>query len=185
MRSATLSLPSVRRHRRAVLVALSASAALAASPALAGAPLPTPSSPLLWATVDVCDSPSHPDTIGIRGSMQGTGDASERMYMQFFVEYRSASGHWHYLGGAGDSGLVAVGDGSLVAQQAGRNFVIVPSAGRSYTLRGIVVFEWRLAGRTLAQAVRATSAGHRASAGADPPGFSAASCRIVAGAGAG
>ena len=45
-------------------------------------------------------------------------------------------------------------------------------------LRGLVVFEWRLNGRTIATEVRATRAGHPAAAGADPPGFTAAMCKI-------
>ena len=146
--------------------------------ALGAAPLPVPSSPLLWATVDVCNTPAHPNTIGIRGSMPGTGDVHELMNMSFNVEYRRPGGSWRYLGAAGQSGPVQVGNGASVARQAGQDFVIAASATRTYALRGVVVFEWRLHGRTVATEVRATRAGHIAAAGADPPGFSAAVCRI-------
>ena len=98
--------------------------------ALAAAPRPNTASPLLWATIDVCNSAAHPDTIGIRGSMPGTGDAHELMYMSFRVEYRSSPGHWRSLGGAGQSAFVAVGNGAALARQAGQDFEVVPRASR-------------------------------------------------------
>jgi hypothetical protein len=145
----------------------------------AAAPLPKPDSPSLWATIDVCDTPAHPDTIGIRGSMPGTGDSRERMFMEFAIEYRSATGHWHFLL-HGVEGFVAVGRASYRERQAGEDFQVAPSSARSYTLRGIVVFEWRAHGIVIAQTVRSTSAGRGVSAGADPPGYSAATCTISA-----
>jgi hypothetical protein len=164
----------------AALVAGTAALAIAPVIALAAAPKPNTGSASLWATIDVCDSAAHPDTIGIRGSMPGTADAHELMYMSFRVEYRSSPGHWRYLGGAGQSGFVLVGNGASLTRQAGQDFQVVPRASGSYVLRGVAVFEWRLHGRTIASAVRGTRAGHVAAAGADPPGFSATTCRIQA-----
>ncbi|HVC83660.1 MAG TPA: hypothetical protein VNC12_00305 [Solirubrobacteraceae bacterium] len=164
----------------AALVAATAALAVAPAIALAAAPKPNTGSPSLWATIDVCDSAAHPDTIGIRGSMPGTADAHELMYMSFRVEYRTAPGHWRYLGGAGASGFVRVGNGASLTRQAGQDFQVVPRVSGSYLLRGVAVFEWRLHGRTIASAVRGTRAGHIAAAGADPPGFSATTCRIQA-----
>ena len=164
----------------AALVAATAALAIAPVIALAAAPKPNTGSASLWATIDVCDSAAHPDTIGIRGSMPGTADAHELMYMSFRVEYRSSPGHWRYLGGAGQSGFVLVGNGASLTRQAGQDFQVVPRASGSYVLRGVAVFEWRLHGRTIASAVRGTRAGHIAAAGADPPGFSATTCRIQA-----
>jgi hypothetical protein len=162
---------------RVALAALTCALLGTQASALGAAPLPNPVSPLLWATVDVCNGPSHPNTIGIRGSMPGTGDVHEQMYMSFNVEYRRPGGRWRYLGAAGQSGPARVGNGASLARQAGQDFLIAASA-RTYVLRGVIVFEWRLRGRTLASEVRATRAGHVAAAGADPPGFSAAVCRI-------
>jgi hypothetical protein len=171
---------SVRTRNRAASVALAC--ALVGVPAVALAasrpPQPKATSPLLWATVDVCDTATHPDTIGIRGSMPGTGDRQEQMYMRFVVEFRSPTGHWHYLKD-GESALIAVGNGASKARQAGQDFQVARSASQSYTLRGVVVFEWRANGRTIAQAVRATHTGHTAAAGGDPPDYSAATCTIM------
>src|ERR1019366_1044079 len=102
----------------------------------------------LWATIDVCNSAAHPNTIGIRGSMPGTADAHELMYMSFRVEYRSSPGHWRYLGGAGQAGFVLVGNGSSLARQAGRDFEVAPRASGSYVLRGGGFFPWGLPGAT-------------------------------------
>ncbi len=168
----------MRTAPRAAALTLAATLIWTQALALATAPaLPKTSSPLLWATIDVCNSAAHPNTIGIRGSMPGTGDRLEQMYMQFVVEYRSPSGHWHYRSGGGQSPSIAVGAGSWPARQAGWDFVLATSA-QTYTLRGIVVFQWRLDGHTVAQTVRSTRAGHTAAAGADPPGYSAATCTI-------
>jgi hypothetical protein len=162
-----------------LVAAMSAALVISQATALGATSRPNTGSPLLWATIDVCNSAAHPDTIGIRGSMPGTADAHELMYMSFRVEYRSSPGHWRYLG-AGQSGFVLVGNGSSLARQAGQDFEVAPRASGSYVLRGVAVFKWRLHGRTIATAVRATRAGHVAAAGADPPGFSAATCRIQA-----
>jgi hypothetical protein len=169
---------SVFTRKRAAVVALSGALIAAPAMAIAATPLPKPSSPLLWATIDACDPPGSSGEIGIRGSIPGTGDGGQRMYMQFVVEYRSASGQWHYFHHGGESGLIAVGKGSATARQAGWDFVLASSATQAYTLRGLVVFEWRLKGLTIAEAVRATQSGHGATVGADPAGYSAASCRI-------
>jgi hypothetical protein len=164
----------------AALVAAICALAIWQTIALGATPVPNTGSASLWATIDVCNSAAHPNTIGIRGSMPGTGDAHELMYMSFRVEYRSSPGQWRYLGGGGQSGFVVVGNGASLARQAGQDFEVAPRASGGYVLRGEAVFEWRLHGRTIATAVRRTRAGHVAAAGADPPGFSATTCRIQA-----
>lgn len=177
---AALSLRGVRTRDRAVIAAVAA--ALSVAPIAAGAAKPaTPrlDAKRLWATVDVCNTASHPDTIGVRGSMPGTGDRHESMFMSFIVEYRSSSGHWHYFGSGGQSHYVAVGDASATARQAGQDFQLDPAHLTStQMLRGVVLFQWRLHGKVVASTVRSTSAGHAPAAGSDPPGFSAAFCRI-------
>ena len=55
----------------------------------------------LWATVNVCDTVGHPDSIGIRGSMPGDGDKTEVMFMRFQVQlFGAADARWHNLAGA-------------------------------------------------------------------------------------
>ncbi len=141
-------------------------------------PLPAPGSAALWATIDVCDTKAHPDTVGIRGSMPGTGDAGESMFMQFRVEYLRER-VWTNIGRRGESPFVAAGSAAFRSRQAGVDVTIAPSAERHFLLRGVVTFEWRLRGRVIATALRSTTAGHAAGAGADPPGYSASVCSIA------
>ncbi len=168
-----------RRFPIAVLAAASALGAWHASALAAATPLPKPGSSDIWATVDVCDTPAHPHVIGIRGSMPGTGDRHETMFMGFAIEFRDRNGAWQVLADGGSSGFVALGDAASRRRQAGRDFTLTTKKTHTYLLRGVVTFQWRLRGRVVASAVRATAAGHRASAGADPTGYSASVCAIA------
>jgi hypothetical protein len=47
------------------------------------------------------------------------------------------------------------------------------------TLRGVVDFQWRHDRTIVQSATEPTSTGHRSLAGADPQGFSAATCIIA------
>jgi hypothetical protein len=171
-----------RRYLGAVSVArvlwcAALAAALLGAAAAAAAP-PEVKSP--WATVNVCDTPSYPNTVGIRASMPGSGARGERMFMRFQVQfYRASDDSWHDVGPAADSGFLLVGSGRSKARQAGRNFTLEsPPRGASHIVRGVVTFEWRRAGRVIRRVVKPTRAGRRKTPGADPPGFSAATCEI-------
>ncbi len=156
-------------------------AAVAAPVGAAGAQRTADDSRHLWATVNVCDTERWPDTIGIRGSMPGSGDA-ESMWMRFRVQFLSAAdGRWHNVPEGGDSGFVHVGAARFVARQAGRSFRISPKSGERVLLRGKVTFEWRRRGQVVRSASMRTRRGHRSTAGADPPGYSAATCTIARG----
>jgi len=133
----------------------------------------------LWATVDVCNAPDQTDTIGIRGSMPGDGRPKDTMFMRFRVQYLDATTKkWVDLPQGGDSGFLPLG-AARAARQAGRSFQFVPTAGKpAFTLRGVVSFQWRLGIHVVHAVSRVTTAGHQSLAGADPAGFSAASCSI-------
>jgi hypothetical protein len=135
----------------------------------------------LWATVNVCDTVGHPDSLGIRGSMPGSGDRREEMFMRFQVQYfKPSDEQWHDLGQAGDSGWVDVGTARPTARQAGRTFTITPPRPGmpAYLLRGVVTFEWRENGIAVRHARKRTSANHPNTAGSDPPAASAATCSV-------
>lgn len=133
----------------------------------------------LWATIDVCDPADQPDTVGVRGSMPGDGSAHDRMFMSFRLQYLdSATKAWVNLASGASSGFVAVG-GAGAARQAGTSFELKPVAGRpAATLRGVVDFQWRRGKSVLVSAAEPTSAGRKSLAGADPAGYSAATCII-------
>jgi hypothetical protein len=133
---------------------------------------------LLWSTIDVCNAPDQPNTVGVRGSMPGDHQAHDTMYMRFRLQYMNATTKtWTDLSKASAS-YAAVGSGAS-ARQAGRSFQLNPVAGQpAFSLRGVVSFQWRHGSTVLAQVSRTTSAGRDSLAGSDPAGFSAASCLI-------
>jgi len=133
----------------------------------------------LWATIDVCSPIDQPDTVGIRGSMPGDKHAHDKMYMSFRLQYMDATTKkWLDLASGAGPAFVAVGPGGSV-RQGGRSFQLVPKAGKpAFTLRGVVDYQWRRGKTVLQSTSRPTSDGHMSLAGADPAGFSSASCLI-------
>lgn len=133
---------------------------------------------LLWATIDVCNPADQPDTVGVRGSMPGDGQVNDRLYMSFQLQSADASTHqWVDLPDAATA-FVSVG-GARTARQGGQSFTLTPAPGKpAFSLRGVVSFQWRRGKHVIASAWRATSAARASNAGADPAGFSAASCQI-------
>jgi hypothetical protein len=153
---------------------------LALAPAAAAKPRSLFKSPLLWATVNVCDTSASPDTIGVRGSMPGSGRSGEQMYIRFRVQYFSRSErHWHNITRGADSGWIPVGSARFKVRQAGWSFrFLPPEQGTSSLLRGVVAFEWRRGDKVINHAQKRTTSRHRSAAGADPPGYSAQNCTI-------
>lgn len=181
---------SSRRAIAAPLAALAGALALlvAAVPGRAAEVLPpavasaaAARDPVPWATVNICDTAGHPDGIGIRGGMPGTGDRGDELFMRLQVQFqRRSDGTWRGLGRAADSGFLDLGHGAARLRQAGRTFTLSPpAAGQpAFLLRGLVTFEWRRDGLVERRARRLTTAGHTDAIGADPIGYSAATCSV-------
>lgn len=133
----------------------------------------------LWATIDVCNPATEPNTVGVRGSMPSDGHARDAMYMRFQLEYLDPSSKtWSVPAHGADSGFIGVGKGRG-GRQGGSSFQLgAPKGQPGYTMRGVVTFQWRRGARVVHQATRTTSAGHPNVARADPPGYSAATCTI-------
>jgi hypothetical protein len=166
-------------HRKATL-GLAVALGLAFASQATGASTKTHSllqSRNLWTTLDICNPPDRPHTVGIRGSMPSDAHEKDAMYMRFQLQYLDAgTQRWVDLGSSADSGFVSIGS-AATTRQAGRTFELVPSS-TTYTLRGYVEFQWRRAGKTVHSVARTTVAGHTSVAGADPANFSAAQCVI-------
>ena len=129
----------------------------------------------LWATVNVCDTKAYPDEIGIRASMPG-GKRTARLLMRFRVQYRDlVDGRWKAVRAA-DSGWRRIGRGRK-PKESGWSFEIAGAGQR--IVRGVVFYRWVRRGHTTRRARRVTEGGHRSTVGADPAGFSAATCRIT------
>ncbi len=128
----------------------------------------------LWATVNVCNSAKQPDAIGIRASMPGTPKGA-KLSMRFRVQYRDGD-DWKDVDGA-DSGWVPVGVAKGTPAQYGWSFTF-QHASDPVTLRGVVKFRTRTGDTLPKQTELATEGGHRSAAGADPVGYSAATCAL-------
>jgi hypothetical protein len=163
-----------------------ASSAVAAGEATGAPAKPTREKPLsvhalltsreLWATIDVCSPADQPHTVGVRGSMPGNGVAHDKMFMSFRLQYMDpTTKRWVDLSGAAPT-FVTVGGGGA-ARQDGQSFQLVPGKSPA-TLRGVLDFQWRRGGTVLTSAARPTTAGRKSLAGADPKGYSAATCAI-------
>jgi hypothetical protein len=132
-----------------------------------------------WATVNVCDTTSSPNEIGIRAAMPGLARPS-RLLMRFRVQYRDGEGRWRTVKRGADSGWVVVGKARRGVRDSGYSFEFAPPAsGGAHVLRGVVRFEWRRGARLVQRERRLTEAGHPGTAGADPAGFSSAICEIA------
>lgn len=168
-------------RRFALAAGLVAVAALGAGPATAQDEPSVYRSPLLWSTVNICDTTSHPDTVGIRGSMPGSGVPKEQMFMRFQLQFFDRKDDaWHNIGASGDSGFVPVGSARFKERQSGRNFTVRPPRTGAFVLRGAVTFEWRKDGAVVRRARKRTTSKRGPTRGADPSGFSAARCRVRA-----
>ena len=136
-------------------------------------------SPQLWATIDVCDPTDQPDTVGVRGSMPGDDHSKDQMYMSFRLQYMDATTkQWVDLSKTAPS-YVAVG-AAKTARQGGSSFELKPVTGNAgFTMRGVVSFQWRRGSTVEYTVSRPTTAGHQSLTGADPAGFTAATCKIA------
>lgn len=137
--------------------------------------------PDLWATVNICDTPAKQNVIGIRGSMPGLGGSrSATLFMRFQVQYFAKSdSKWHNGEKEFDSGWRRLGKSTSKVIESGHSFTFEPPAGGgSHTLRGAITFRWMRNGRRVRQLRRLTEAGHKSTKGADPEGYSAATCLI-------
>jgi hypothetical protein len=158
--------------RALTLIACTLAALAAAAPA---APAATKH---LWATVNVCDSPNHPDDVGVAARMPGNG-TTQRMYMRFHVQYLDGE-TWKNVKTGGSSPWLFAGSAKYTWVGRGWTFGFdPPPAGTSYTMRGFVRFEWRK-GKTkvVKRTHRYTSAGHPGTKDADPKDFSAKNCKM-------
>jgi hypothetical protein len=141
------------RHRTiALLLALVAVLAWAPSAGAAGR---------VWATVNACDPPSRPGSVGIRASMPPSRHHL-RQWMRFRVEYFSdADQTWKLVtSGNVDSGWDRVGSGRKRVR-TGYTFTFTPpAAGSRFLLRGRVDFQWRRGRKVKVRETRWTTEGH-------------------------
>jgi hypothetical protein len=131
----------------------------------------------LWATVNVCDTARAPNEMGVRARMPGDG-RRRLMYMRFSAQFKSGKS-WKAVSGKGASRWLYAGSALFKTQELGYTFSFdAPPKGASYLMRGLVQFQWRSKRGKVVRRTHLHTAGHHRTRGADPKGFSAATCRI-------
>src|SRR3954468_9380085 len=133
----------------------------------------------LWATVNVCDTQTHDNMMGVRASMPGDA-AHTKMYMRFVAQYYDRSHQlWSDVKRSGISKWIYVGSGDFARRQGGYTFAFdPPKSGKTFVLRGTVDYKWTKGRRTVRTAHLITKGGHPNTKGADPKGYSAGICEI-------
>lgn len=142
-----------------VVVIVLVVAALALAPA--GAVAKSAPHSDLWATVNLCDSPSKPGSVGVRVSIpreKGAPRQWARIRLQWFDGTARA---WRLVRSGGDAGWARIGIGTRLVQ-GGTTFTFPPpKAGSRIVLRGLVDVEWRAGTEVVDHARLTTTAGHR------------------------
>jgi hypothetical protein len=158
--------------------------AVVATPALGSAAGPTPNqiknavhsaerSRRLWATINVCDTRKHPNTIGIRGEVPALGFPAT-ISIRLGVDFYSKADK-RYEPDPNATQKIKVGPVTRGIHQRGVTFRFAPHTGR---LRGTATFSWTRNGKVLGSTKRTTTASHHDADFGDPSGFSAATCMI-------
>jgi hypothetical protein len=145
----------VTRVRRAVLSLSLLAAILAAGAAEA----PAQFRPSPWATVNACDPPQSPGSIGVRVSVPNRRNAAQwvRIRIQFFDGRREA---WRVARSAGEGRFTKLSDGGGRVLGGTTFSFTPPSAGSRLKLRGLVDVEWRRGRRVLSKQQVTTRGGH-------------------------
>jgi hypothetical protein len=127
----------------------------------------------LWATVNICDTRRHPNTIGIRGQVPALGFPAS-ISISIAIEFFNPTTK-RFTPDPGVEKSISIGNVADGIQQGGVTFRFPRNAGR---LRGAATFSWKRGGKLLGSTDRLTTAGHRDADFSDPHGFSAATCTI-------
>jgi hypothetical protein len=147
-----------RTMSKCVLIVL-AVAALGLAPA--GAAAKTAAHADLWATVNLCDTPSKPGAVGVRVSIpreRGAPQQWARIRLQWFDGEARA---WRVVRSGGDAGWARIGIGTRLVQ-GGTTFTFpLPKPGARIVVRGLVDVEWRDGTDVVDHARVITTAGHR------------------------
>jgi hypothetical protein len=153
---AVSSLAAVLRPGTALLVA---AAVLLASLAAGAASAPAQFVPQPWATINVCDPPAAPGSVGVRVSVPNRRSAAQwaRVRIQFFDGNR---GSWRVVRSGGDGGFKKLSDGGGRVF-GGTTFTFAPpQAGKQLKLRGLVDVQWRSSGRVVSRTQITTHGNH-------------------------
>lgn len=129
-------------------------------------------SPGLWATINICNTRKHPDTIGIRAQMPALGFATSMEMVVTLGYYTTATDSFKPL--SSSSTPLSLGEASSGYHQDGVTFKVKPPAKLDATVK----FIWSSGTKQLGTITRTTVKGRAGVQQGDPPGYSSNTCAI-------
>ena len=119
--------------------------------------------PDLWATVNLCDTPSKPGAVGVRVSIpreEGAPQQWARIRLQWFDGQARA---WRAMRSGADAGWARIGIGRRLVQGGTTFSFPLPEPGARMVLRGVVEVQWRDGTTVVDRARLRTTEGHEVS----------------------
>jgi hypothetical protein len=133
-------------------------------------------SPSLWATINICNSRTRRDEIGVRGQMPSLGFSSA-MSMTIALDAWSASEKkFAPINSPNAVDTVQLGSHARGLEQGGTIFPF--QKGEKGRWNATIVFTWTRQGKVVGTTQRRTTAGHHAADFGSPPRYSAKQCSI-------
>jgi hypothetical protein len=173
----------MRTAGKSLLVAVLTLAA--AAPAAAKPPSPrqvaravtaAEKSPSLWATINICNSRTHRNQIGVRGQMPSLGFSSTMSMKITLNAWSPTAKTFQAIDSPNAVDSVNLGSHSRGLEQAGAVFPF--QKGETGLWNATIVFQWKRQGKVVGQTQRRTTAGHHGADFGSPPRYSAKQCSI-------
>jgi hypothetical protein len=173
----------MRTAGRTLLVAaltLAAAAPAAAKPPtrrqVAQAVAAAEKSSSLWATINICNSHTHRDQIGVRGQMPSLGLSATMSMTITLNAWSSTDKKFEPINSPNAVARIPLGSHSRGLEQGGTVFPF--QSGETGLWNASIVFTWKRQGKVVGQTKRRTTAGHHTADFGSPPRYSAKQCSI-------
>jgi hypothetical protein len=130
----------------------------------------------LWATINICNSPTHRDRIGVRGQMPSLGISATMGMTVTLNSWSTSAQRFEPINSRNAVDQIQLGTHTSALEQAGTVFPF--ATGTTGLWNATIVFTWKRNGKIVGQTRRRTTGGHRTADFGSPPHFSAPQCRI-------
>lgn len=178
-------MPTVRRTLLAAAIAVAAAgpaaAAAAAKPPtrrqIARAVASAEKSPALWATINICNSRTHRNQVGVRGQMPSLGFSTEMSMTITLNAWSSTQQKFIAIHSPNAVDTIKLGSHINGLEQAGTIYPF--QKGETGLWNATIVFTWKRHGKVVGTTHRRTTAGHHTADFGSPPRYSAKQCRIA------
>jgi hypothetical protein len=130
----------------------------------------------LWATINICNSRTHRDEIGVRGQMPSLGFSSTMSMTITLNAWSASEKKFVAINSPNAVDTVKLGSHSRGLEQGGTIFPF--QKGEKGLWNATIVFTWTRQGKVVGTTQRRTTAGHHTADFGSPPRYSAKQCSI-------